>query len=119
MLGFSPLASEALADSGVPSVVIVSSSVVSISGLGRSINVFSVSSVSFSTLGDFKRQSDIVSSSTLNVLPFSTYFRTLNTNSLSTVDLDYVILNLSRRDKSLTVLVDEQNRSLLIPGSKP
>jgi hypothetical protein len=99
MLGFNPLASEALADSGGPSIIIVSVSSFSISKLESVVSV--------------------VSASAFNSSPFRTSFRTLNTNSLSTVDLDYVILNLSRRDKSLTILVDEQNRSLLIPGSKP
>jgi hypothetical protein len=122
MLGFSPLASEALADSGAPSVVIVSSSVVAISGL-RVVNrvavVSGASTIAALSISTFSRLADVSSVSVLGASSISTFSRAAATNSLSTIDLDYVILNMSRRDRSLTVLVDEQNRSLLIPGSKP
>ena len=47
------------------------------------------------------------------------FFRAADISSLSTVASEYVVVNMSNRDRSLTILVDEQNRSLLIPSSRP
>ena len=47
------------------------------------------------------------------------FLRAADMSSLSTVASEYVVVNMSNRDRSLTILVDEQNRSLLIPSSRP
>lgn len=99
MLGFNPLASEAYADSGGPSVIMLSVSAVSISKLNGFSNISSVSE--------------------LSTFPFRTSFRSTDMSSLSTVASEYIVVNMSNRDRSLTILVDEQNRSLLIPSSRP